>query len=51
MFWIRDIIEKGAEWMTAQGRHERKGFRSFSVSGRVKSPGVKLAPAASPCAN
>jgi NADH:ubiquinone oxidoreductase subunit F (NADH-binding)/NADH:ubiquinone oxidoreductase subunit E len=45
MFWIRDIIEKGAEWMTAQGRHERKGFRSFSVSGRVKNPGVKLAPA------
>ncbi len=45
MFWIRDITEKGAEWMTAQGRHERKGFRSFSVSGRVKNPGVKLAPA------
>ncbi len=45
MFWIRDIVEKGAEWMTAQGRHERKGFRSFSVSGRVKNPGVKLAPA------
>ena len=45
MFWIRDIIEKGAAWMTSQGRHERKGFRSFSVSGRVKNPGVKLAPA------
>jgi formate dehydrogenase beta subunit len=45
MFWIRDIIEKGAEWMTSQGRHERKGFRSFSVSGRVKDPGVKVAPA------
>src|SRR5215510_5300763 len=45
MFWIRDIIEKGAEWMASQGRHERKGFRSFSVSGRVKNPGVKLAPA------
>jgi len=45
MFWIRDIIEKGAEWMTSQGRHERKGFRSFSVSGRVRNPGVKLAPA------
>ena len=44
MFWIRDIIEKGAEWMTSQGRHDRKGFRSFSVSGRVKNPGVKLAP-------
>jgi formate dehydrogenase beta subunit len=45
MFWIRDIIEKGAGWMTSQGRHERKGFRSFSVSGRVKKPGVVLAPA------
>jgi formate dehydrogenase len=45
MFWIRDIIEKGAAWATAQGRHDRKGFRSFSVSGRVKNPGVKLAPA------
>ncbi len=45
LFWIRDIVEKGAAWATAQGRHDRKGFRSFSVSGRVKKPGVKLAPA------
>ncbi|MGE0676282.1 MAG: NAD(P)H-dependent oxidoreductase subunit E [Pseudolabrys sp.] len=45
LFWVRDIIEKGVEWATSQGRHERKGFRSFSVSGRVKNPGVKLAPA------
>jgi formate dehydrogenase beta subunit len=45
LFWVRDIVEKGAEWFTSQGRHERKGFRSFSVSGRVKEPGVKLAPA------
>ncbi|HEX5210536.1 MAG TPA: NAD(P)H-dependent oxidoreductase subunit E [Pseudolabrys sp.] len=45
LFWVRDIIEKGAAWMTAQGRRERKGFRSFSVSGRVKKPGVVLAPA------
>jgi formate dehydrogenase len=45
MFWIRDIVEKGPAWVTSQGRHERKGFRSFSVSGRVKEPGVKLAPA------
>jgi formate dehydrogenase len=45
LFWIRDIVEKGPEWVTSQGRHERKGFRSFSVSGRVKNPGVKLAPA------
>jgi len=45
LFWVRDIVEKGAAWVTSQGRHERKGFRSFSVSGRVKNPGVKLAPA------
>src|SRR5215204_1591583 len=45
LFWVRDLVEKGAEWFTSQGRHERKGFRSFSVSGRVKEPGVKLAPA------
>src|SRR5690242_18327116 len=45
LYWIRDIVEKGPEWVTSQGRHERKGFRSFSVSGRVKNPGVKLAPA------
>jgi formate dehydrogenase len=45
LFWVRDIIEKGAAWFSSQGRHERKGFRSFSVSGRVKNPGVKLAPA------
>jgi formate dehydrogenase beta subunit len=45
LFWLRDIVEKGAEWMTSQGRRERKGFRSFSVSGRVKKPGVVVAPA------
>jgi formate dehydrogenase beta subunit len=45
MYWIRDVIEKGPDWFTSQGRRERKGFRSFSVSGRVKNPGVKLAPA------
>jgi len=45
LFWVRDIVEHGVDWFTSQGRHERKGFRSFSVSGRVKNPGVKLAPA------
>jgi formate dehydrogenase beta subunit len=45
LFWVRDIVEKGAQWVTSQGRHEREGFRSFSVSGRVKNPGVKLTPA------
>ena len=45
LYWIRDIVEKGAGWFTSHGRRERKGLRSFSVSGRVKNPGVKLAPA------
>ena len=45
LYWVRDILEKGAEWFTGHGRRERKGFRSFSVSGRVKKPGVVLAPA------
>jgi len=45
MYWVRDILEKGAGWFASQGRHGRKGFRSFSVSGRVAEPGVKVAPA------
>lgn len=45
VFWVREIVEKGADWFSGQGRHGRKGLRSFSVSGRVADPGVKLAPA------
>ena len=45
LYWIRDLVERGPEWFTSQGRREKKGFRSFSVSGRVKNPGVKVAPA------
>jgi NADH:ubiquinone oxidoreductase subunit F (NADH-binding)/NADH:ubiquinone oxidoreductase subunit E len=45
LYWIRDIVEKGPAWFASQGRHGSKGLRSYSVSGRVKSPGVKLAPA------
>ena len=45
LFWVRDIFEKGAAWFADAGRNGRKGWRSFSVSGRVKNPGVKLAPA------
>ncbi|MGC1817150.1 MAG: NADH-ubiquinone oxidoreductase-F iron-sulfur binding region domain-containing protein, partial [Casimicrobiaceae bacterium] len=45
LYWIRDILERGAEWFAGQGRHDRKGLRSFSVSGRVAKPGVHLAPA------
>jgi formate dehydrogenase len=45
LWWVRDIVEKGADWWKSHGRHERLGLRSFSVSGRVKNPGMKLAPA------
>ncbi|MGC1172444.1 NADH-ubiquinone oxidoreductase-F iron-sulfur binding region domain-containing protein [Polaromonas sp.] len=45
LYWVRDILEKGGEWFASHGRNGRKGLRSFSVSGRVKKPGVKLAPA------
>jgi formate dehydrogenase len=45
LYWVRDILEKGADWFASHGRHGRRGLRSYSVSGRVKNPGVKLAPA------
>jgi NADH:ubiquinone oxidoreductase subunit F (NADH-binding)/NADH:ubiquinone oxidoreductase subunit E len=45
LYWVRDIVEKGPAWFSGFGRNGRKGLRSFSVSGRVKFPGVKLAPA------
>ncbi|WP_064576968.1 NADH-ubiquinone oxidoreductase-F iron-sulfur binding region domain-containing protein [Cupriavidus gilardii] len=45
LYWVRDILERGADWFAGQGRHGRKGLRSFSVSGRVNKPGVHLAPA------
>ncbi len=45
LYWVRDIVERGSGWFAGQGRHGRSGLRSFSVSGRVRQPGVKLAPA------
>ena len=45
LYWVRDIVEKGADWFASFGRRGCQGQRSFSVSGRVKHPGVKLAPA------
>ena len=45
LWWVRDIVEKGADWWKSHGRNERQGLRSYSVSGRVKNPGMKLAPA------
>jgi NADH:ubiquinone oxidoreductase subunit F (NADH-binding) len=45
LYWVRDIVQKGPQWFSGFGRHGRQGLRSFSVSGRVRQPGVKLAPA------
>jgi NADH:ubiquinone oxidoreductase subunit F (NADH-binding)/NADH:ubiquinone oxidoreductase subunit E len=45
LWWVRDIVEKGADWWKGFGRNDRQGLRSYSVSGRVKNPGMKLAPA------
>jgi len=45
LWLVRDIVEHGPEWFTREGRNGRKGRRTFSVSGRVREPGVKLAPA------
>ena len=45
LFWVRDIVEKGPDWFNDQGKPDHPGFRSYSVSGRVKNPGVKVAPA------
>ncbi|MDT3672365.1 MAG: NAD(P)H-dependent oxidoreductase subunit E [Aromatoleum sp.] len=40
LWWVRDIVERGADWFANFGRNGRKGLRSFSVSGRVAKPGV-----------
>jgi NADH:ubiquinone oxidoreductase subunit F (NADH-binding)/NADH:ubiquinone oxidoreductase subunit E len=45
LYWVRDILERGPDWFSGEGRNGRQGRRSFSVSGRVKEPGVKFAPA------
>ena len=44
VYWVRDIVEKGADWWKSQGRNGSAGLRSYSVSGRVRHPGVKLTP-------
>ena len=45
LYWVRDIVQRGSQWFSSFGLNGRTGLRSFSVSGRVKNPGVKLAPA------
>ncbi len=45
LYWIPQILEHGAAWFATQGKNGAKGNRSYSVSGRVKKPGVVLAAA------
>lgn len=45
LYWVRDIVVRGPQWFAGFGRHGRTGLRAYSVSGRVREPGVKLAPA------
>lgn len=47
LYWIPEILSRGAEWFASQGKNGAKGLRSYSVSGRVAKPGVILAPAGS----
>ncbi len=47
LYWVRDILEQGADWYNQQGKKDHPGFRSYSVSGRVARPGVVRAPAGS----
>jgi formate dehydrogenase len=46
-YWMPEIIGKGPAWFAALGKEGHKGLRSYSVSGRVKTPGVVFAPAGS----
>ncbi|MGI9336956.1 MAG: NAD(P)H-dependent oxidoreductase subunit E, partial [Gammaproteobacteria bacterium] len=45
LHWVPKVLAKGGEWFAKQGRRGRAGLRSFSVSGRVRRPGVHVAPA------
>jgi formate dehydrogenase beta subunit len=47
LYWVPTILEKGAAWFASQGKNGAKGLRSYSVSGRVRKPGVVLTAAGS----
>jgi NADH:ubiquinone oxidoreductase subunit F (NADH-binding)/NADH:ubiquinone oxidoreductase subunit E len=49
LHWVPAILEKGAAWFASQGKNGAKGLRSYSVSGRVRRPGVVLTAAGSTC--
>ena len=45
LYWVRDLVEREPDWFKAQGKEGHVGLRTFSVSGRVRLPGVKITPA------
>ncbi len=45
LYWVAETTERGADFFRQAGRNGRHGLRHFSLSGRVKNPGVYLAPA------
>lgn len=45
LWWVPALLAHGGAAWAVQGRRGRHGLRRFSVSGRVKNPGVHLAPA------
>ena len=47
LYWVTKIARGGPEILSSHEKNGRKGLRSYSVSGRVRAPGVKLLPAGS----
>lgn len=47
LLWVARICREGPEILSSVEKNGRKGLRSYSISGRVKEPGVKLLPAGS----
>ncbi len=47
LYWVARVLREGKEILSSVERNGRKGLRSYSVSGRVKNPGVHLLPAGS----
>ncbi|WP_428511753.1 NAD(P)H-dependent oxidoreductase subunit E [Roseovarius sp.] len=47
LYWVTRVLREGGEILSSVEKNDRKGLRSYSVSGRVKNPGVHLLPAGS----
>jgi NADH:ubiquinone oxidoreductase subunit F (NADH-binding)/NADH:ubiquinone oxidoreductase subunit E len=47
LYWVTRICREGPEVLNSTEKNGRIGLRSYSISGRVKNPGVHLLPAGS----